>query len=90
VEEAIQLAQALKPSWFSKASKKRVSPLVVVREQWATWGLKEFDVARPITRLELAVLLHHTVDPFSMKAVNHKGVFTSSANILFKNQKNQL
>jgi hypothetical protein len=77
VEEAVRLAQALRPSWFSKASKKKVLPIMLVREQWQAWGLKEFDLARLITRLELAVLLHHTVDPFSMKAVNYKGFFTS-------------
>jgi hypothetical protein len=42
---------------------------------WKNWGLKNFDLSRHITRLELAVLLQNTIDPFSMKAVNHKGVF---------------
>lgn len=41
----------------------------------ANWGLKNFNSKRPITRLELAVLLHNTIDPFSMKTVNHKGAF---------------
>lgn len=48
----------------------------MVQNNWPAWGLQKFDVQRPITRLELAVLLNETVDPFTMKAVNHRGAFT--------------
>lgn len=51
-----------------------------LKKKWAVWGFQNFDPGRAITRLELAVLLDNTIDPFSMKAVNHKGAFTLSAN----------
>ncbi len=44
---------------------------------WKGWGLKNYDRERPITRLELAVLFNQTLNPFSLKAVNHKGQFTN-------------
>lgn len=64
VGEAIQAARLIKPGVSS-----------ISEQAWNEWGLQSFDPARSITRLELAVLLHHAVDPFSRKAVNHRGVF---------------
>lgn len=46
-----------------------------VAAQWTQWGLSHFDLERPITRAELAVLLNNTVDPFSLLQVNHHGEF---------------
>ncbi|MFN4286106.1 MAG: FAD-dependent oxidoreductase [Lacibacter sp.] len=47
--------------------------LQAVAELWAGWGLRNYNPARPITRVELAVLLDKTVDPFNLRGVNHKG-----------------
>jgi len=46
-----------------------------ISEQWTKWQLKNFDVSRLITRLELAVLLDQTFDPFRLKAIDHNGHF---------------
>jgi FAD dependent oxidoreductase len=46
-----------------------------ISEKWAMWGLQNFDTNRPITRAELAVLLDKTIDPFTLKPVNHTGNF---------------
>ena len=44
-----------------------------VADKWNQWGFQDFDLQRNITRLELAVLLDKTIDPFSLKEVNHNG-----------------
>lgn len=46
-----------------------------VSAQWPGWGLKDFRAERNITRSEFAVLLDRTVDPFTLKQVNHSGQF---------------
>jgi len=75
ISEAIAIAHLLK-----KKSSVQESTIEDPNERWQRtwqdWGLENFEMTRPITRLELAVLLNNTVDPFSMKAVNHQGVFT--------------
>jgi hypothetical protein len=47
----------------------------IIKEWKDNWGLKNFDTSRPITRLELAVLLNNTINPFNTKKVNHQGNF---------------
>ena len=42
-------------------------------QSWIQWKLGYFDPSMPITRLELAVLLNATLDPFNAKPVNHLG-----------------
>jgi FAD dependent oxidoreductase len=39
---------------------------------WTKWGLKNYDLKRPITRTELAVLLNETINPFE-KDVDFSG-----------------
>lgn len=47
-----------------------------LKKEWKeNWGLENFEPTRPITRLELAVLLNHTINPFQIKQVNHQGNF---------------
>ena len=43
--------------------------------KWTMWDLQNFDINRTITRVELAVLLDNTIDPFRLKPINHKGDF---------------
>jgi hypothetical protein len=42
---------------------------------WKDWGLSGFDLQRPVTRRELAVVLHHSLDPFTILPVDHQGNF---------------
>ena len=43
-----------------------------MKEKWTGLGLKNYDVKRPITRAELAVLLDATLNPFE-KAIGFDG-----------------
>jgi hypothetical protein len=76
VQSVLHIAGKLNKNWHNKlalnASEEHEK---IFERKWAEWGLNDFDANRPITRLELAVLLHNTIDPFSMKAVSHKGAF---------------
>jgi len=40
---------------------------------WDKWGFTNFNLSRPITRVELAVLIDKTIDPFSNIPINHEG-----------------
>ncbi len=42
-------------------------------KKWVSWGLKDFDTSRNISRRELAVLLDKLIDPFHRLPVNHEG-----------------
>lgn len=42
-------------------------------QAWIQWKLGYFDPSMPITRLELAVLLNATLDPFNNREVNYLG-----------------
>jgi len=42
-------------------------------QAWIQWKLGYFDPSMPITRLELAVLLNATIDPFNNREVNYLG-----------------
>lgn len=44
-----------------------------IQQAWIQWKLGYFDPSMPITRLELAVLLNATLDPFNNKEVNYLG-----------------
>lgn len=46
-----------------------------IKNKWSSWGLKQFDENRNITRAELAVLLDQIINPFQLKQVNHTGQF---------------
>ena len=71
IGEALALAQQL--SALQKTEMQR-NP----EASWKTWGLYNFTVTRPITRLELAVLLDKTIDPFGAQGVDHRGRFTDT------------
>ncbi|MBY0477684.1 MAG: FAD-dependent oxidoreductase [Chitinophagaceae bacterium] len=44
-----------------------------LKTQWANWGFQNFALQRTITRLELAVLLDATINPFQLKEIDHEG-----------------
>ncbi len=48
---------------------------VEIKAQWEKWGLKNFESNRAITRRELAVVLDHTLNPFTIFPIDHKGHF---------------
>jgi len=50
---------------------------VQVKEVYASAGFPNWDLNRPVRRLELAVALDRLVDPFGSKAVDHQGNFKS-------------
>ena len=74
IQTAIVLTYRLSQYGGAKG-KKRLQKLVIERKDWEKWGLKNFDLSRFITRLELAVLFTNTIDPFSMQTINHKGYY---------------
>ncbi|TDH28532.1 FAD-dependent oxidoreductase [Segetibacter sp. 3557_3] len=78
IREALDLAKRMSASRRTQ-NKEQWVPIGIelTRARWQEWGLTNFDEKRPITRLELAVLLNNTIDPFSMKGVNHNGVFAN-------------
>lgn len=45
-----------------------------ISQHWTNWGLKNFESNRQITRLELAVLLDKTVDPFMLEQPDMNGI----------------
>lgn len=47
----------------------------ITAEQWAEWGLSDYDPARELTRLECAVVLDARLKPFDNQNVNIKGGF---------------
>lgn len=57
------------------ANRNFLAPYKTFEAAWQGWGLKNFNTNRPITRLELAVLLDKTADPFNGKRVSHDGRF---------------
>lgn len=44
-----------------------------IQQAWIQWKLGYFDLNMPLTRLELAVLLNATLDPFNNRQINHLG-----------------
>ncbi|MBC7867202.1 MAG: FAD-dependent oxidoreductase, partial [Gloeobacteraceae cyanobacterium ES-bin-316] len=75
VSEAITIVEKIRPNFGAQGSNKTPKASAVIKSKWKNWGLTNFDPNRHITRLELAVLLQKTVDPFAMKAINHQGRF---------------
>lgn len=45
-----------------------------IQQAWVSWKLGYFNMNMPLTRLEFAVLLNATIDPFNLRQVNHQGV----------------
>ena len=77
IETALLIDNRLAKFQPMNKTKKTPNTFIVDMKRWENWGLKNFNPNRSITRLELAVLLNNTTDPFSMKTVNHKGVFAN-------------
>jgi FAD dependent oxidoreductase len=46
-----------------------------VQKSWVNWGLSDFKLNRPVTRAELAVLMWHTIRPFTLRQVDINGRF---------------
>jgi hypothetical protein len=57
-------------SW-NYSDKKRLTQQI--QAAWSKWKLGYFDEQMPLTRLEFAVLINATIDPFNLKQVNHQG-----------------
>ncbi len=60
---------------LTKQLKTNTYRSTALTSSWKKWGLKNFDLNRPITRTELAVMLDKTVNPFLLKPVDHSGNF---------------
>lgn len=58
---------------------------VQLKDLYAASGFSNWDLNRPVRRLELAVTLDRLVDPFGSKGVNHQGNILSLYNQPFKN-----
>ena len=56
---------------FSFTDSKKLT--MQISSQWKSWELSYFDVARNITRAELAVLLNKTINPFTLAYPDFKG-----------------
>ena len=69
VGEAVQFAEG----W---ARRLGIAGTIDSEKSWMRWGLDAFDHNRTIRRVELAVLLNRTADPFDRFAVDHKGKLT--------------
>ncbi len=50
---------------------------VQLKDLYAASGFSNWDLNRPVRRLELAVTLDRLVDPFGSRAVNHQGIIIS-------------
>lgn len=83
ITQAMRFASALGGTLGTSSSFSFGNPTAFTKEvqaAWEKWGLASFNENRSITRAELAVLLHQTVDPFSALQVNHQGVFMKTNN----------
>jgi FAD dependent oxidoreductase len=47
---------------------------------WSQLGLENYNLARPIKRFEIAVLIDYYLKPFETKGVNHQGSFIKDKN----------
>ena len=77
IQDAIEVAWKISEQQTtiqSRRSFKTNSALEeAVRSSWGEWGFANFNLSRPITRIELAVLIDKTVDPFSNIPINYEG-----------------
>lgn len=58
--------------WNSTSENSLMELLQVL---WPQWKIGEYDVLKPLTRLQLAVILDSVVNPFSLMDVDHSGNF---------------
>lgn len=79
IEAAVYLVQRIfsthkEAPWYAKQSNTQ-QIMLDVKANWASWGFTDFDLKRPISRRELAALLHYTTNPFQIFPVDHNGNF---------------
>jgi hypothetical protein len=79
--DVVNILLQFKPRFAIQNSTKKMPDAVYLKkyllQNWENWGLQNFDLRRKITREELAVVLQKSIDPFTMKPVNHKGAYTN-------------
>lgn len=77
IQDAIEVVWKMSEQQTSILSKKTFKTNIELEEStrsmWDKWGFKNFNLSRPITRVELAVLIDKTIDPFSNIPINHEG-----------------
>ncbi len=71
VSTALTIGEAIETLSQSVKAKNKI--IHVDEKYWNSFGLKQFDVQRKITRGELSVLIDKTLNPFE-KNINHQGV----------------
>jgi hypothetical protein len=81
IEQALDLTFLLlrdnpKSPGFGKYSEMEAFQHAIINN-WPAWGLTGFNLQRPVSRRELSVILHHTIDPFTILPVDHQGNFTA-------------
>ena len=59
---------------ISKSNKRKLKSLIIDERRWNSFGLKQFDIDRKISRAEMAVLVDKTLQPFE-KNIDHQGNF---------------
>ncbi|MDB5206567.1 MAG: hypothetical protein JWR72_1642 [Flavisolibacter sp.] len=81
INDVVNLLLQFKPRFALQNKMKKMPDAVhlkkYLQQNWNEWGLENFDLGRKITRGELAVVLLRSIDPFTMKPVNHKGAYTN-------------
>lgn len=82
IKEAIHLVTDITHQYTSSLTERSIPDIKEidkhVKDFWGDWGLKNFNLDRPISRRELSVLLMQTVDPFSLFEVDFNGHFKNS------------
>lgn len=77
IQDAIEVVWKMSEQQTSIHSKKTFKTNVeleeATRSMWDKWGFTNFNLSRPITRVELAVLIDKAIDPFSNIPINHEG-----------------
>lgn len=77
IQDAIEVVWKMSEQQTSIHSKKTFKTNIELEEStrsmWDKWGFTNFNLSRPITRVELAVLIDKTIDPFSNIPINHEG-----------------
>lgn len=77
IQDAIEVVWKMSEQQTSIHSKKTFKTNIELEEStrsmWDKWGFTNFNLSRPITRVELAVLIDKAIDPFSNIPINHEG-----------------
>ena len=73
INGALQVVQALSTHLKTKPIEDLPG---FIQQNWENWALKaKFDLNRPVTKRELAVVLDQTINPFLLKPVDFNGNF---------------